>query len=150
MGVLCRSVNMESQLVCSPTRIDSFILPSSSKVFWGSALLPFFDFGWVLQLRLNWDRNQLSTWRCQIASKYDHLDRVMLLLAFLDSLGILFMLATIGIVDCMFGRLPVAVPRPVSIFVHRTAILLLSGWNWNGTFFWLLLYGMVCEGRNSI
>ena len=37
----------------------------------------------------------------------------MLLLAFLDSPGIFFVLATIGIVNCTFGRLPVAILRPV-------------------------------------
>ena len=37
----------------------------------------------------------------------------MLLLAFLDSPGVFFVLAMIGIVDCTFGRLPIAVPRPV-------------------------------------
>ena len=53
----------------------------------------------------------------------------MLLLAFLDSPSVFFMLATIGIVDCTFRRLPVAGLRPVPFpfFVHGTAVLLPSG-----------------------
>ena len=39
----------------------------------------------------------------------------MLLLAFLDSPGVFFVLATIGIVDCTFSRLPVAILRPVPL-----------------------------------
>ena len=72
-----------------------------------------------------------STWHCQstlIASKCDRLDRAMLL-SFLDSLGVFFVLATIGIVDCTFGCLPVSVPHPVPFpfFVHGIAVLFLSG-----------------------
>ena len=52
-SVVFQSVKMESLLVRSPTRIDSFILLPSSKVFWGSALLLLFDFGRVLRWRLN-------------------------------------------------------------------------------------------------
>ena len=52
---------MESQLVRLPTRINSFILPLSFKVFWGSALLLLFDLDWVLWLKLDRDRSQLST-----------------------------------------------------------------------------------------
>ena len=52
---------MKGQLVHSPTRIDSFILPWSSKLFWGSSLLPLFDFERVLQLRLDWVWSPLST-----------------------------------------------------------------------------------------
>ena len=59
MRMVCRSLKMDSQLVCSPTRIYCFILPLSSKVFWSSTLL-FFDFGQVLRLRLDWDRSRLS------------------------------------------------------------------------------------------
>ena len=59
----------------------------------------------------------------------------MLLLAFLVSPGVFFLLATIGIVDSTFHRLPVAGLRPVwfdrsmhkKCFVHGTAVLLLSG-----------------------
>ena len=40
----CWWVKMKSQLICLPSRINSFILPRSSKVFWGSALLQLFDF----------------------------------------------------------------------------------------------------------
>ena len=47
------------------------------------------------------------------ASKCDHLDRAMLLLAFLDSPSVFFVLAMIGIVDCTFRRLPIASLRPV-------------------------------------
>ena len=57
-----------------------------------------------------------STSCCQstlIASKCDHLDRAMLLLAFLDSPGVFFMLAMIGIVDCTFCRLPVTTLCPI-------------------------------------
>ena len=60
--------------------------------------------------------NDESTSRCHstlFASKCDHLDRAMLLLALLDSPSVFFMLATIGIVDCTFRRLPVAGLRPV-------------------------------------
>ena len=39
----------KGQLVDSPTRIDSFILLWSSKLFWGSLLLPLFDFERVLR-----------------------------------------------------------------------------------------------------
>ena len=50
----------------------------------------------------------------------------MILLAFLDSPSVFFVLATIGIVDCTFRCLPVAVLRPVPFpfSVHGTAILL--------------------------
>ena len=134
---------LESQLVRSPSRIDSFILPPSSKVFWGSAPLPLFDFGQVLRSRLDWDRsllltNDRSTSRCQstlIASKCDRLNTSTLLLAFLVSPGVFFVLAMIGIVDCTFHHLPVAGLRPVPFdcsmhkkcFVHGTAVLLPSG-----------------------
>ena len=52
----------------------------------------------------------------------------MLLLAFLDSPGVFFVRAMIGIVDCTFDHLPITVPHPVPFlfFVHGTAILLLS------------------------
>ena len=62
-----------------------------------------------------------------IASKCDHFDKTMLLLAFLDSPSFFFVLAMIEIVDCSFHRLPVAdlhlVPFP---FLHGTAVLLPS------------------------
>ena len=45
---------MKGQLVHSPTRIDSFILPRSSKLFWSSSLLSLFVFEWVLWSRLDW------------------------------------------------------------------------------------------------
>ena len=51
----------EGQLVDSPTRINSFILLWSSKLFWGSSLLPLFDFERILRSRLDWVRNLLST-----------------------------------------------------------------------------------------
>ena len=74
----------------------------------------------------------------------------MILLAFLDSPSVFFVLATIGIVDCTFRCLPVAVLRPVPFpfSVHGMAILLPSGRD--GTdgnitvFFWLLLYIPTC------
>ena len=125
MGVVCRRVKAESQLVHSPSRMDSFILPLSSKVFWGSALLPLFDLGWILRSRLDCYR---STSHCQstlIASKCDYLDRSMFLLTFLVSPGVFFVLATIGIVDCTFRRQPP--PRPVSLF---------CAWNGCFTFIW--------------
>ena len=52
------------------------------------------------------------------------------------------MLATIGVVDCTFGHLPVAVPRPVpfSFFVHGMAVSLGMEQNGNVTIFWLLEY----------
>ena len=73
-----------------------------------------------------------STSRCQstlFASKCDCLDRAMLLLAFLNSPSVFFVLATIGIVDYTFLSLPVAslCPVPFPFFVHETAILLPSG-----------------------
>ena len=70
----------------------------------------------------------------------------MLLVAFLVSLGVFFVLAMIGIVDCTFGCLPVTVSRPVPFpfFVPGTAVLLPSGrdgteWKNVTVFFWLLL-----------
>ena len=37
------SKKMKGQLVHSPTRIDSLILPWSSKLFWGSSPQPLFN-----------------------------------------------------------------------------------------------------------
>ena len=53
----------------------------------------------------------------------------MLLLAFLYSPSVFVVLATIGIVDCTFHRLPVAGLHPVlfPFFVYGTAVLLPSG-----------------------
>ena len=51
LGVIFRK--KEGQLVDSPTRIDSFILLWSSKLFWDSSLLPLFDFERVLRSRLD-------------------------------------------------------------------------------------------------
>ena len=48
--MVCWCAKMDYQLVHSPTRIDSFILPQSTNifnVFWGSALQPLFIFGRV-------------------------------------------------------------------------------------------------------
>ena len=55
----------------------------------------------------------------------------MLLLAFLGSPSVFFVLATIGIVTGTFRHLPVAGLRPVPFpfFVHGTAVLLPSGWD---------------------
>ena len=50
----------KGQFVDSPTRIDSFILLWSSKLFWGSILPPLFDFERVLQSRLDWVWSLLS------------------------------------------------------------------------------------------
>ena len=65
-------------------------------------------------------------------SKSDHLDKMMLILALLDSSDVFFMLAMIGIVDCM---LPIIVmqPLPHSIFCA-----------WNGHF------TSVWTGRNEM
>ena len=74
--------------------------------------------------------NQLTS-HCQstlIASKCDCWDRAMLLLAFLDSPGIFFMLATVGIVDRTFRCLPTAVLCPSCFHVlcmDRTAVFFL-------------------------
>ena len=83
-----------------------------------------------------------STSRCQltlIASKCDCLDRVMLLLAFLDSPSILFVLATIGIVDCTFRRLPVVglhpVPFPFFGAWNGCFTSIWTGWNGKITVF---------------
>ena len=123
---------MKGQLVHSLIRIDSFILLQSSKLFWGSSLLWF----WVssaIEARLglksaidNW-----STLHCQstlITSKCDRLDRVMLLLAFLGSWGIIFVLATIGIVNCTFRRVGLRSSHFHSC-VWETAVLLPSRWD---------------------
>ena len=123
---------MESHLICSPTRIDSFILPSSSKVFWGSALLLFFDYWRVLRSRLDWDRSQLST--IGIANQLRlppnaiaWIERCFLWLS--QSLQVSFLCqlrleqSTARSVAC-----PSLSPaRPISIFVHGTAVLLPSG-----------------------
>ena len=93
LGVVFRCAKKEGQLVDSPTRINSFILLWSSKLFWGSLLLPLFDFERVLRLRLDWvcmksaidDRSTLHCQSTLIASKCNRLDGVMLLLAFLGS-----------------------------------------------------------------
>ena len=64
-----------------------------------------------------------------ITSKYNHLDKAMLLLAFLDSSGVFFMLAMIGIVNCMFCCLPVAALCPIQFpfAMHGMTVLLPSG-----------------------
>ena len=51
----------EGQLVDSPTRIDSFILLWSSKLFWGTSLLLLFNLERVLRSRLDWVRSLLLT-----------------------------------------------------------------------------------------
>ena len=55
----------------------------------------------------------------------------MFLSAFLDSPSVFFVLATIGIVNYTFRRLPIAGlhPIPFPFFVHEMAILLPSGWD---------------------
>ena len=114
-----------------PTRIDNFLLLQSSKLFWGSSLLPLFNFERVLRLRLDWvwsplwtiDRPRVAN--RLIASKCDRLDRAMLLLAFLGSWGIIFVLATIGIVDCTFHCVGLRLSRFHSC-VWGTAVLLPS------------------------
>ena len=52
----------------------------------------------------------------------------MLLLAFLDFPGVFFMLAAIGIVNCTFYHLPIAIPRSIlfPFFVYGMAVLLPS------------------------
>ena len=57
------------------------------------------------------------------------LDRVMLPLAFL---GVFCVLAMIGIVDCMFCRLPIAVLRPLLILcaMYGTVVLFPNGMEW--------------------
>ena len=118
----------EGQLVALPTGIDSFILLWSSKLFWGSSLLPLFDFERVLWLRLNWVRSMLSTInRPRVANQLwcDRLDRAMFLLAFLGSWGVIFVLAMIGIVDCMFRRVDLC-PSRFHSCVWGTAVLLPS------------------------
>ena len=96
---------MKGQLVHSLTRIDIFILPWSSKLFWSSSLLSLFDFKRVLRSRLEVCCRWLIELALPIDSKCNRLAGVMLLLAFLDSLGVTFVLATIGIVDCTFRRI---------------------------------------------
>ena len=112
----------ECQFVCFPTGIDSFILPWSSKFFWGSVLLQL----WLspaVESRLG-SKSAIDDWLTScclstpIASKCDHLDRAMFLLAFLDSPGIFFVLGTIGIVDCMFCRLPIALLCPSYFYLQ--------------------------------
>jgi hypothetical protein len=104
----CKVKKMKGQLFHSPTRIDSFILPWSSKLFWSCSLLPLFFFEWVLRSRLESAIDDWSISSCQstlITSKCDRLARAMLLLAFLGSLGVIFVLAMIEIVDCKFRRI---------------------------------------------
>ena len=103
---------MKGQLVHLQTRIDSFILPWSSKLFcmgqFTTAALRFWASSAIKAwLDLKSPINKQSISRCQstlIASKCDHLDRsrVMLLLGFLGSWGVIFVLATIRMVDCTF------------------------------------------------
>ena len=75
----------------------------------------------------------------------------MLLLAFLDFPGVFFMLAAIGIVDCTFYHLPIAIPRSIlfPFFVHGMAVSLPSGREGKETssFFWLLLYNVCVWGE---
>ena len=61
-----------------------------------------------------------------ITSHCNRLDRVMILLAFLDSLGISFMLATIEIVDCKFYCLPITILHPIQFpfAMHGTVVYL--------------------------
>ena len=83
----------EGQLVDSPTRIDSFILLWSSKLFWGSSLLLLFNFEQVLRLKLDCmglksaltiDRSCVGQ-STLIASNCNRSDRAMLLLALVVS-----------------------------------------------------------------
>ena len=59
---------MKGKLVHSPItcRINSFILPRYSKLFWSSSLLSLFVFEWVLWSRLDWVWSPLSMidWHC--------------------------------------------------------------------------------------
>ena len=59
-----------------------------------------------------------------ITSHCNCLDRAMILLAFVDSLGISFMLATIEIVDYKFYRLPIATLHPIQFpfAMHGTVV----------------------------
>jgi hypothetical protein len=53
---------MKSQLIHLPARIDSFILPLSSKVFWGSACMPFFD-PFVMHGTIHTYSTYMCTWQ---------------------------------------------------------------------------------------
>jgi hypothetical protein len=107
---------MKGQLVHSPTRINIYcygLLNCSGAVHYcrSSILSEFCDRG---STGLKSAIDDRSTSHCRstlIAFKCNRLARVMLLLAFLDSLGVIFVLATIGIVDCTF--------RPVDLRSSR-------------------------------
>ena len=134
MDVVFRHVKMESQLVRSPTRIDTFILLPSSKVF--CAALWFWASS-VIEARLGsmYAINNRLTWQCQstlIASKCDRLDRTMLLLAFLDYPGVFFVLAVIRIVDSTFRRLPVTLSHFCFSCIEQPFYFRLDNVEWNG------------------
>ena len=102
---------MNGSLTYSLIRIDSFIRPQLSEVFWSTTLLPFFN--------LAMDNRSASSCCSStlIASNCDHSDRAMQLL--LCSLCILFMLVMIG--SQMYFMLPSASAQPVPIIVHENA-----------------------------
>ena len=127
-------------IIGSPTRIDSFILPQSSQVFWGNALLPLFDFGRVLQSRLDWNQSSCpkvgwSISHCQsilITSKCDHTDRAMRLASTLQ----VYFLCDYDWNSWLYVLSFACHCPPLSsalscfhFFVHETAILLPSGWD---------------------
>ena len=90
---------MKGQLVHSRTRINSFILPRSSKLQFTTAAFRFWA-SFVVKARMGLKSaiDNRSTSSCQstlMASKCDQLDRVILL-AFSGSWGVIFMLAMIG------------------------------------------------------
>ena len=107
------------------TRINSFILLWCSKLFWGSSLLLLFDFG-STGFEVSYRRSinlvlPIDSDRFQIQSL------AMLLLAFLCSRGIVFMLATTGIVNCTF--LCIGLHLSCShCCASETAVLLPSRW----------------------
>lgn len=129
------------------------MLPWSSKVpgECTTAALRFWV-GSVMEARLK-STSAIDDWStscCQStlgASKCDHLDGTMLLLAFLASSSIFFVQAIIGIVDCIFCHLSVAVflcpiPFPFAECIECLFYFCLNRMEQNRTvtvFFWLLL-----------
>ena len=103
LNSMCK--RMKTKLAHSPTRVG--LLNFSGVVHYCSSLI-------LTELKSGIDNR--STSHCQltvIAFKCNHLDRAMLLLAFLGSWGVIFMLITIGIVDCTFRRIGLClVPFP--------------------------------------
>ena len=106
-------------------RIDSLILPRSSKLFWGSSLPLLFDFERVLRSRLDWVWSQLTTIDWPRVANRLWLRYSDVSFGFVRHLRHIFMLATIGIVDCTFRRIGLH-PSRFHFCVWGTAFLLLS------------------------